>query len=210
MRFRSLYSWSSIPGKFNADLKSARARKELMKNSFTHLRAERQPEFCPTWVQGATLGWRIQSPIDVTLTPLEQIEIVGGDLAEEAAHAVGKKQIWVRGNAAIALDAPHWLNAFVFETAAGTETMFLPNGLGTIEWRQGWTVEDWGNTGLLVIPSPCSVDLGVEIGLFTPATLKRLASKGMSIAIAPKRRIEILRGDEIARLIPICSECQSL
>lgn len=88
--------------------------------------------------------------------------------------------------------------------------MFLPNGLGTLEWRQGWTVEGWDEIGLLVIPSPLLPDLGVEVGLLSPATLKRIESKGISIAIAPKCRVEIRRGDEIARLIPISRECMSL
>lgn len=205
-----MHRWAILPKKHVADVESARARREIMRQNFVHLRAERQPEFCPPWVQGATLGWRIFSPIDVTLTPLEQVEVAGGDSVEASARAVGKRQIWTRGDATIALDPPTWLNAYEFETDNGRQSMFLPNALGTVEWRQGWTVEDWNDIGLLIIPSPKTPSLGVEIGLLSPATLKRIAPKGISIAVAPSCEIKIKRGDEIARLIPISRECMSL
>ncbi|WP_353065994.1 hypothetical protein [Arcanobacterium hippocoleae] len=156
------------------------------------------------------MGWRVYSPIDVILSPFEQIEVAGGVSVENSARAVGKSQVWTRGDATIALDPPPWLNSYEFESDAGRQSMFLPNALGTIEWRQGWTVEKWDDVGVLIIPSPLMPDLGVEIGLLSPATLKRIAPKGISIAIAPKRRVEIKRGDEVARLIPISRECMRL
>lgn len=210
MQFNNLFDWAITPQKHRPDVQAARARRELMRQSFTHMRAERQPEFCPPWVQGSSVGWRVLSPIDVTLTPLEQIEVANNERTEHAVRAVGKSQVWLRGGAALALDPPPWLNAYQFTTEQGPETMFLPNGLGTIEWRLGWTIADWGELGIIVIPSPSCTDLGVEIGVFTPATLGRIADKGMSIAISPKERITVSRGDEIARIIPISKECLKL
>ncbi|MFW0179633.1 hypothetical protein [Rothia sp. P7208] len=210
MIFREIHQWAVLPKKHVADLGSARERRQILRQNFVHLRAERQPQFCPPWVQGATLGWRIFSPIDVTLSPLDQIEIAGGDFVEASARAVGKRQIWTRGDATIALDPPSWLNSYEFETDDGNQSMFLPNGLGTIEWRQGWTVEGWDDFGLLIVPSPQIPNLGVEIGLLSPATLERIMPKGISIAVAPRCKVEIRRGDEIARLIPISRECMSL
>lgn len=80
MIFREMYQWAIAPKKHVIDLESARVRRDTMRQNFKHLRAERQPEFCPPWVQGATLGWRIYSAIDVILSPLEQIEVAGGKM----------------------------------------------------------------------------------------------------------------------------------
>ncbi len=210
MHFEALQPWALIPKKYEVNLSEARAHRTRMRENFTHLRAERQPEFCPPWIQGASLGWRILSLIDVTLTPLKQVEVAGGESAINSVQAVGMSQMWLRGGASIAVNPPPWLNAYEFNTSTGTETMFIPNGLGTVEWRQGWSIKDFGDFGVLVIPSPAQPDLGVEIGLLSAQVLKRIETKGMSIAIAPKKDVDIRRGDEIARLIPISRDCQKL
>ncbi|WP_145012685.1 hypothetical protein [Kocuria salsicia] len=210
MHFSQLYSWAIPPAKYELDLPAAREKRTLSAESFTHLRAERQPEFCPPWIQGATLGWRINSPIDITLSPLRQVEIAGGEQTSESARAVGMNQVWVRDSATLAVEQRAWLTSYEFETSQGSQTMFLPNGLDTVEWRLGWSATTADDFGLLVVPSPETPDLGVQIGLFSSATIERLHSTGMSIAISPRCELTLSRGDEIARLIPISREALRL
>lgn len=167
------------------------------------MRAERLPEFCPPWVQGQTIGWRVHSPIDVELSPLTQHEVAVTDSPQDAARTVGAKQVWFREQTALALDPPSWLSAYQFKKGENWENMFIPNGMGTVEWRLGWTASDCGSIGLLIIPNPQLPELGVEIGLLSARTLERMETTGVSIAICPGQSIPIARGQEIARIIPI-------
>ena len=210
MHFSQLSPWAIPPTKYDLNLSAAREKRKLSAESFTYIRAERQPEFCPPWVQGATLGWRISSPTDITLSPLRQVEITGGEQTSESARAVGMNQVWIRDSATLAVEQQSWLTSYEFETSQGSQTMFLPNGLGTVEWRLGWSATTADDFGLLVIPSPETPDLGVQIGLFSSTTIKRLHGTGMSIAISPRRELTLSRGDEIARLVPSSREALNL
>lgn len=60
------------------------------------------------------LGWRLDSPADVTLTPLPQIEIDpgGGEGVHAAAQAVGRAEVWMRENTALAMNRPPWLHLY--------------------------------------------------------------------------------------------------
>lgn len=210
MDFTSLYSWSLPPTKYEVKLSEARSRRDHFRGSFTHLRAERQPEFCPPWVQGATIGWRIKSPVDISLSPVQQTEITCSEDPAVSARAVGMNQVWRRDNAALAVESCAWMGAYEFETPEGAQSMFIPNGLGTVEWRLGWTATYPEGYGLLTIPSPECIDLGVQVGFFSVSTIGRLRSKGLSIAISPRSNFTLHRGDEIARIVPVSKEAQRL
>jgi len=206
MKFEALVNWALTPTKFVPDLSAARAKRDALRGGFVHVRAERLPEFCPPWVQGQLIGWRVHSPIDVTLTPLPQYEIPADCDSAESARATGQQQVWMRGDAAIAVSAPPWLNGFEYLQDGRRQNMFIPNGLGTVEWRLGWTVRDPVGFGLLIVPTIGQESLGVEWGYLSLKALERLEEKGLSIAVRPDREIRISRGQEIARLIPISPE----
>lgn len=209
MKFECMFPWALEPTKAAVDVRSARSRRELLRNGFSTARAERQPEFCPPWVQGQTLGWRIHSPIDVELSPLHQTEIAKSDHAGSVAAALGHGQVWVRGETALAVSPTSWLNGFEYVQGDERHNMFIPNGLGTAEWRLGWRVQEHGSFGLLIMPSG-NVDIGVEVGYFSPTMLERLQEKGLSIAIRPSAITHIRRDQEIAWLIPIHPDAAAL
>lgn len=209
MYFEKLYDWALLPYKYKVDSTAARAKRDMFRSSFTYIRAERQPEFCHSWIKAAELGWRILSPIDIILSPCEQIEI-SPDTAQYAAKDLGVSEVWTRGKSALALNPPSWLKKYHFKTEKTNETMFIPNGINTFEWRLGWKVIDSSDFSLLTIPSPNIPDLGVEIGLLSPKQLNNIHRTGCSIAFSPQRNLTINRGDEIARLIPISKEAQAL
>lgn len=210
MTFKSLYEWAIPPVKYEVNMSSARAVRDLYEQNFTRLRARRQPEFCPPWKQAAVLGWRILSPITVNISPVEQTEISSHNDPIHIAKTLGMNQVWTRHDATIALTSPSWLNAFEFLTPSGPQNMFIPNGMSTVEWRMGWKAEMPKDFGLLIIPSPSCINLGVEIGFLSNSILHKIGDKGVSIAIKPQRKVNISRGDEIARIIPISKECLSI
>jgi hypothetical protein len=199
--FEALYPWALQPRRVTIDHAGARERARLYREEFRYVRAERQPEFCAPWVLGQELGWRIDSPIDVLLTPLPQTEIDASGNAEEAVRAAGMSELWVRRETALALNRPPWLQLYQFRDGDTWQNTFVPNGRGTVEWRLGWKVSGCEDGALMLFPSEALVDLGVQIGVLTAPTLGRLGETGISIAVAPHRELSIARGQEIARIL---------
>jgi hypothetical protein len=165
------------------------------------VRADRRPEFCAPWVLGRELGWRISSPIDVTIDPLRQIEVDPGDDPTAALRASGKSELWMRERTAIAVDRPSWLHLYQFRSGDQWENMFVPNGADSVEWRLGWAVDGVDSHSMLVMPSENCPDLGVQVGVLTAGTLRRMREHGCSVPISPRRSVSVRRGDEIARIV---------
>jgi len=199
--FKPLVPWALPPRKASSDRRGARERARLYRENFRWLRAERQAEFCTPWVLGHELGWRIDSPIDVTLNPLEQIEVDPGTDPQAAAQAAAKTELWVRDGTALTMDRPSWLHLYQFRRDDRWENMFIPNGEDTIEWRLGFTITGVDDHSVLVFPSDHHPELGVKVGVLTSASLQRLEATGFSIAVSPNRRVPIRRGQEIARIV---------
>ncbi|WP_250032673.1 hypothetical protein [Paractinoplanes maris] len=205
MKFVRLQPWAVLPERRTVDLDAAKERERLYRENFRHLRAARQPEFCAPWVLGQRVGWRILSPVDVTVAPLPQVEI-SGEETEAAAAAVGRSEVWLRSGTALAMDRPPWLHLYEFRDGDGWGSMFVPNGQGTVEWRMGWSPDDFQPMSVLVFPSEDLPDLGVMVGVLTPASLDRMHGTGFSIAIQPRRELGIRRGQEIARIVLVGPE----
>lgn len=108
MKFRLAHPWAIRPERRIVDIEAARERERLYRENFQYLRAARQPEFCSSWVLGQRVGWRLQSPVDVTLSPLPQTEVSADD-AQAAATAVGRQEMWQRNGSMLAVDRPPWL-----------------------------------------------------------------------------------------------------
>jgi len=205
MKFERLHPWAVLPGRRTVDIDAAKERERLYRENFRHLRAARQPEFCAPWVLGQRVGWRIFSPVDVTITPLPQVEI-SGEETEVAAAAVGKQEVWLRSGTALAMERPPWLHLYQFRDGDGWGSMFVPNGQDSVEWRLGWMPDDFQPMSVMVFPSEDLADLGVLVGVLTAASLERMQSTGFSLAIRPRGEIPIRRGQEIARMVLVGPE----
>ena len=205
MKFQRLHPWAVLPEQRAADIDAAKERERLYRENFQYLRAARQPEFCAPWVLGQRIGWRILSPVDVTVTPLPQVEISGDDSAAAAA-AVGKQEVWLRSGTGLAMDRPPWLHLYRFRDGEGWGNMFVPNGQGTVEWRLGWSPDDYQPLSIMVFPSEEVPDLGVLVGVLTPASLERMQPTGFSVAFRPRTEVSIARGQEIARAVLVGPE----
>jgi hypothetical protein len=200
IRFIRLHDWAVLPRKRALDIDAARAKAKVYQEHFRYVRARRQAEFCSSWVLGQEYGWRVHSPVDVTLDRLDQVEVEPDDTPAEAVRAAAMSEVWVRQGTALALNRPPWLHLYEFRHRGGWESMFIPNGQGTVEWRLGWTIEGLESQSVMVFPSEQRPDLGVQMGILTPATMRRLSTIGLSIAISPRSAVSIKRGDEIARV----------
>lgn len=194
-----------LPEQRTADIEGAKERERLYRENFQYLRAARQPEFCAPWVLGQRIGWRVLSPVDVTVTPLPQVEVAGDDSATAAA-AVGKREVWLRGGTALAMDRPPWLHLYRFRESDGWGNMFVPNGHGTVEWRLGWSPDNVDALSIMIFPSENLPELGVLVGVLTPASLERMRPTGFSVAFRPHGEVPIARGQEIARIVLVGRE----
>jgi hypothetical protein len=151
MKFEALYEWALPPIPREIDEPMERDTADLYESSFRFIRARRVPHICPPWRLGQRIGWSIRSPIDKTMTPLPQQE-VAEEVAKDAAVATGADDIWLRGGAALIMTKTPWLHAYQFRDRDEWSTMFLPNGLGSLEWRLGWVPLVEQKT-LMILPS---------------------------------------------------------
>ncbi|MGY2011965.1 hypothetical protein ACW9HC_33765 [Nocardia gipuzkoensis] len=152
---------------------------------------------------GQELGWRVHSPIDISFTPIDQIEVDASVNPEAAGSAVNRTELWRREKSHLAVAKTPWLHLYPFKTERGWEDMFLPNGRGTVEWRLGWAIDIPRGYFLLILP-PLSPIGGLDIpcGILSSTVTSRASrDSGISIAVRPTAPVEIRRGDEIARLV---------
>jgi hypothetical protein len=156
---------------------------------------------------GQEAGWRVLSPIDVTLSPLEQSEVLTDrNEAKSAVAAANKSEIWTRNDSSLAVHKTNWLHLYQHQTESGWENMFLPNGVGTVEWKLGWAAEIPKGYFLMVMPEPESPpEIEVPIGILSSTVVSRLKT-GLSLAIRPMKQVHVTRGQPIARLMLLHSE----
>ncbi|MGW4412421.1 hypothetical protein ACWEJ6_51095 [Nonomuraea sp. NPDC004702] len=75
VRFDALYEWAIVPEKVKVARSAERETGELYRRNFRYQRHVRRAGSCPPWVLGQELGWIIRCPIDVTLTPIDDVQL---------------------------------------------------------------------------------------------------------------------------------------
>jgi hypothetical protein len=200
-----LTEWAILPSKPQVDRRGPREESALLERSFRYHRRFRYPEACPPWVMGQELGWRIASPVTVTLTPLDDVQVAAGEDPDprEAARLLGREDFWRRSTGYIATSRNDWLRVFQYLCADGAwEGMFLPNGSGSVEWRLGWRIRIPADAFLLVTSLDESPGMTVPTGVLTAKQTNRTwDGGGFSIAVRPDRTVTVHRGQPIARLV---------
>jgi hypothetical protein len=201
--FSQVQPWALVPQAPRVNRQAARDERDVYQEHFRYKRITRLPMDCPPWVLGQELGWGIRSPISVQMTPLGDIDFglpEGEDLRTVGAK-IGRSELWRRGDGWVATRDTDWVRFHDFRTPAGWESMFLPNGSGTVEWRLGWSVRVPERYFMLVIGMP-RAGLEVPVGVIPAKTVNAMTSHGgFSIAVAPRQPISIQRGDMVARLV---------
>jgi len=146
------------------------------------------------------------------MTPIDDFEL---HCPEEDVSRVmklsGASEIWKRDDTCIAVRGCPWLRMFDFKVNDCWDSMFVPNGQGTVEWRQGLQVDVPTGVCLLILPASQNADLSVPAGLLTKKLLDGFnEGVGLSIAVHPNAKCHIKRGDPIAWLVPINEEVLQL
>jgi hypothetical protein len=168
------------------------------------MRRERVPELCWPARLGADFGWLIPSPVHIRMTPIDDIEIAGGDEQQAQAFAAttGYDSLWPRGGNYIAVRNAGWIREADVRSDRGFESMFVPNGQGSLEWHLGWNVEIPDGHFLFVFGLSSLPELEIPAGVLDSSTLQRLnGTTGMALAIRPRAPVEIVRGQPVARMI---------
>ncbi|MDA5147331.1 hypothetical protein PEM37_38105 [Streptomyces sp. AD681] len=200
--FRQIQPWALVPSKYEVDRQRSRSDAAVYRENFRFVRAERRPEYCAPWVMGRELGWQVLSPVDITFTPLDQIELDGVTEPEAAGRAVNRTELWQREKSHLAVEKSSWLHLHQFSTPRGWENMFLVNGAGTVEWRMGWTADVPRGYFLLILPLEGATGLEVPVGILSSSITARMAKEhGLSIAVKPTATTTVRRGQPIARIV---------
>jgi len=190
------------PSKTHVDKKNVLEESELLEKHFKYHRKFRSKEYCPPWVLGQELGWYIRSPITTSLTAIKDVQIAEDIDPAESGHVLNVTEFWRRGKGYIATEKNSWIRSFVYRNHDGAwESMFLPNGEGTIEWHLGWGMEIPSEYFMLVHALDDTCGLEIPTGVLTAKQANRTwDGGGMSIAIRPTSPVEVRRGQPIARM----------
>lgn len=201
--FNKKYDWAVLPTENKIDWKRKKETAELYKHNFRWIRKNRVPELCWPWRLGQEIGWQILSPIDVMMSPVETLEVnCSKDELGHFAKLSEYNELWKRESSFLATKRSNWLRLFEYRTDKGWESMFIPNGDGTVEWHLGWEIQIPKEYFLFIFPFEYNSKLEIPIGVLSSAMVDKLnASTGFSIAIHIHDYIKIKRHQPVARFI---------
>jgi hypothetical protein len=205
VQVRRLHDWALLPRKNHVDRSRPREEAAMLAAHFRYHRQFRQAEACPPWVLGQELGWIIDSPVTITVSPLDDVQVASAGDGElrEAGRLFGREEFWRRGEGYIAATRNDWLRTCQYRGLGGSwEGMFIPNGQGSAEWRLGWSIRIPEDCFLLVTALDENPGIMVPAGVLTARQAGRTwDGEGFSIAIRPERTVSLSRGQPVARIV---------
>lgn len=203
--FRHKFPWALLPMHERIDADAAKEHAAAAQAHFRWHRAGRTPELCWPWRLAAELGWIIRAPVDVRVEPFHDFDVAAPDGHGPALEELlSDYDLWRHDQTtlAVAKRESRWMKLYDFHSEHGWQSMFVPNGRGTVEWHLGWAC-DWPE-GYFALLLPHSPDAPVQVvpGVLDAKHLAAASARlGVSIAVKPTRIAEIRRGDPIARLV---------
>jgi len=201
--FLQLQPWALTPEAPRVDRQGARQERDIYQQHFRYKRVARLPVDCPPWVLGQELGWLVRSPVSIEVGPVGDLEfaVPAGEDLRGVGRKIDRSEMWSRGEAWIATRDTDWMRFYDYGRDDAWESMFLPNGSGTVEWRLGWAARIPDRYFLMVMGMGIP-GLDVPLGVIAAKTVNSMAERGgFSIAIQPTRRLSLRRGDPVARLV---------
>ncbi|MEO1121831.1 MAG: hypothetical protein AAFW88_11345 [Pseudomonadota bacterium] len=200
---RRRYSWAVLPAREEAQIQ--RAPDRSASNFFRWDHARRQEAACLPRNLGRQLGLYVRSPVDIKLHPIDAIEFACEDEDLDAIkQKLGLVETWRRDSMYLGFRDHTAYRQFEFRVGDHFETMFVPNGGSTLEWRLGFDLDAPEATGVLSCPLEDQSAFSMMYGYLPPSSLRRMnAGPGFSIAIDVHRPVAIKRGDLLGRLIPL-------
>lgn len=211
VQVRRLHDWALLPRKQHVDRAETREEARLLAEHFRYHRQFRRAEACPPWVMGQELGWVIPSPVTVTMSPLDDVQLAREEDAadlRETGRLFGKEEFWRRGEGFIATSRNDWIRTHQYRGPGGSwQGMFLPNGQGSVEWRLGWSLRIPEDHFLLVTALEGTTGFTVPTGVLTDRQSNRTWEQdGFSLALRPERAVTVSRGQPIARIAVLSRE----
>lgn len=208
VKFIQKYKWAILPTKNKTNIEDIREKTKIYSEEFRWVRSSRSKELCWSWRLAQEIGWDIRSPIDVKMMPLDDIQITNNMMEIKTFNEfISNSHVWRRNKEAIVMPKQSWVNLYQYRTNSNWESIFIPNGNGSVEWHLGFNIQIPEFTYLLVIPFHEKTGLDVEMGILDNKSLDKMNTvSSMSIVIRPNSNIEIFRGDKIAKLILISAD----
>lgn len=156
---------------------------------------------------GKEIGWTILSPVDVEIKPIQEIQ-TSADRPEEFARLkqlVSMEDWAYKKDTIIGVTPAGWYKIHEYRYRGMYYPMFLPNGEGTFEWRQGWSVEIPDDHLLIYQPLESHDNRFITYpGVLMGPALTRVQDKlGLPIAFEPLKESRIRRGEPIAKLLVV-------
>ena len=200
---RRIHQWALLPDKGHVERQPGREEAKHLDADFRYHRAFRRPEACPPWVMGQEAGWRLLAPISVTLSPIEDAQIGPEEDLGAAGRILGMTEFWRRGEGYLATKASSWLRAHQYRgTGEAWESMFVPNGQGSVEWHLGFAARIPESYLLLITGLDGLPGLQVPTGILTDRQVNRTwDTAGLSVAIRPTATVQLRRGEPFARML---------
>jgi hypothetical protein len=202
IRVRKREPWALVPIARTLPGGVARGQAEMYARSFRWIRRWRAPELCPSWRLGHEWGWNLLSPVDVVMTPLDDVEVAfPPHETDQAPITTNRAELWSFKDSQLSVEATGWTHLYQYRSAGCWKSMFVPNGAGTVAWHLELTLVIPQATALLILPDAELSGAEVPVGIIPSEMLARMMLHGgMSVPIRPLKRVSIRRGQPIARM----------
>jgi len=169
------------------------------------IKTKRVKGVCWPYRMAKELGWTIHCPVDIDIQPVKEIQISSQNLTEFARlkHLFPMEDWAHKNDVIIGVSPAGWYKIHEYEYRGLYYPMLLPNGEGTFEWRQGWSVEIPKNYFILI--QPIETQDGrfiIHPGMLHGPTLTRVQERlGLPLAFEPLKECRIRRGEPLAKLL---------
>jgi hypothetical protein len=202
VKVRRRYEWAVLPCRELPNVPTTAIE-------LRYLAGVREEEHCGPFQLGKAIGFQLQSPIDVVLDPLDEVQFrCDLDQVEKFSSENGLVEVWKRDEGYIGFRQRNRFRLYEYSVGDHWEGMFIPNGKNTVEWRLGFDMFTSSELGMLVAPPAEPLPgLKVPYGYLSSSVLDRMTKgAGFSLAVEPQQRVRISRGDILARVIPVPQE----
>lgn len=203
MKFEKMYDWALIPESIKYDAESEFTVKNIYEKNFRWLRNDRTPALCSSYRKAYEIGWVIRSPVNIDLSPIHEVQLANSDDKAHIMSLCNFDSIWTRDSVAFGIKTDMNFGAYEFQDSEKWESMFILNGQSTLEWRLGFKCHPESEYSILVTEDFECEPIGIIPGLLGKKHMG--STSGMSIAIRPFKNRKVMRGDVIARLIPVAN-----
>ena len=198
VKFIKLTSWAIPPVKEKVTIQEY-SNPDLRWNHKTRVKGA-----CWPYKMGKQVGWTIVSPLDIQISPVEELQVSG---SEDDLDEVGQMHgidFWVkRGSTYIGLKPDGWFRYHQAKVNGVWRNLLIPNGECTFEWALGWGLEIPEDYVVLFQTLEGQDSFTVHPGLLQSDSLAQFTSSGLGISLAfePRKEHFIRRGDPIAKLL---------